>query len=82
MLERKEIVICPNCEGIGQQYAKDEYNRPLVSNGQPVRELCPVCQGEGRVLCVVGYFPLKTNIVEEQPVKEITLKGIFKKKRG
>ena len=83
MEQIKQIQICQRCKGTGKAIALDENGHPLLLRGQPYLELCPLCEGEGRVLVVqtTEVFPLTANVIEEAPKeKEITFKNLFKKK--
>lgn len=84
--QKKMVSLCPNCQGLGRSPKIDENRHPIIVNGEPVIEVCPMCQGDGRVAIIqtTEYYPLSSgvmDVVEDDNVKEITLKDLFKRKK-
>lgn len=80
MLEQKrEIVVCPQCKGIGKVAKLNTDGSYYISRGEPVLELCPSCDGERVVLKqeTIEYFRMSPQIIQEETEK----KGMFKKWR-
>ena len=63
-----EIIICPECEGIGQVPVRNSDGSPRILFGKPVYEVCGFCLGEHAVIrqATYKYGSLSAAVVEEQ----------------
>lgn len=78
MEQIREVVVCPQCKGLGLIPMIDNTGRQLFRKGMPQTEPCPSCNGDRVLLKQVTteYFLLTPNIVEEEKSKK---GGIFSK---
>lgn len=49
---KQEIIMCPNCNGIGKSVKMNKNGTPYLTFGKPTYEMCPVCNGHGRLIRV------------------------------
>lgn len=68
MEQSREVIICPQCKGVGQAYRLSKTGTPYMAHGKPVLEICPLCDGEGRLLRIttIEYLQIPTHIVNSQ----------------
>lgn len=74
---KKDVVVCPNCKGVGQTYKLNQNGTPYIYHGKPLLEPCPMCNGEGRLIrqITVELFQIPTSIVDSELQPEKT--GLF-----
>lgn len=67
MKNSETIMLCPNCEGKGNHFIhKIEYEHNWYKDEYKKEEICPICNGQGRVIEVitVTYIPYDTKEIK------------------
>lgn len=72
MEQKQDVVVCPACKGVGQEYRLNKDGTPYVVHGKAVTQPCHMCGGEGRLIrrITIELFQIPTTVIDAAPESE------------